>query len=52
MPEQCAVKSSFETGLQISLGRSIIIWTSVFLLTKTGFHASNRRSLLSDFGSW
>jgi hypothetical protein len=45
----CAVKSSFETGLQISLSRSIIE-TPISLLTKLGFHASNRRSLLFDFG--
>jgi hypothetical protein len=44
----CVVKSSFRTILQISLGR-LIMKTPISLLTKTGFHASNQRSLLSDF---
>ncbi len=44
----CAVKTSFKTDLQISLQRSIIL-TPVSLLTKTGFHASNLRSPLSEF---
>ncbi len=44
----CAVKSSLKTGLQISLLRSII-QSPTSLLTKTGFHPSNRRSFLSEF---
>ncbi len=62
----CAVKSSFNTGLHISLQRSIlqtpislltisglsILQTPISLLTKTGFHASNWRSLLSEFELW
>ncbi len=46
-----AVKSSFKTGLYISLRRSIIE-TPVYLLTKTGFQPSNRRSLLLRRWSW
>jgi hypothetical protein len=41
----CAVKSNFKTGLHISRERSIIYTLN---LTKTCFHASNRRSLLSE----
>ncbi len=44
----CAVKSSFKTDLQISLQRSII-QIPISLQTKTCFHASNRRYLLSEF---
>ncbi len=46
----CAVKSSFlnrftDISLEINHGDSL----PVSLLTKAGFHASNRRSLLSEF---
>jgi len=47
----CAVKSSYKTGLQISLSLSLEFnhIDSHLSFDKTNFHASNRRSLLLEF---
>jgi hypothetical protein len=43
----CAIKSSFKTGLQISLSRDQSNRLPYLFETKTCFHPSNQRSLLS-----
>ncbi len=43
------IKCSFKTGLQISPSLEINHLNSHIFFEKTGFHASNRRSLFSEF---